>query len=218
MNLVLLGAPGSGKGTQAKILSEYYGIENISLGDILRQEASHNTALGKSVKKYMNEGVLVPDEIIKEVIASKIDKTGFILDGFPRNINQATILQKILEESGSSLDKVIYLEVNQDTAVRRLSGRRVCKNCGALYHVVTMAPKQTNICDRCASELVVREDDKETTVRKRWEVFMNETHSLIDYYRKQDKLLDIDGNQDKDEVFERIKETFNTHKYNNKVV
>jgi adenylate kinase len=205
LNFVLLGAPGSGKGTQATIVSQALSIKKISLGDILRQEAHKNSALGQKVKKYMTQGVLVPDQIIKEVIEIAINGRGFILDGFPRNLNQAKILEKILQEKGISLDKVIYLDVKPDVAVKRLSGRRICEGCGHLYHVVTMPPRKDGLCDECGQVLAVRDDDKEDTVRKRWQVFMDETHGLIEYYSKEKKLLSIDGNQDKDEVFSEIK-------------
>jgi adenylate kinase len=205
LNLVLLGAPGSGKGTQAKVLSEHCGIKKISLGDILRQEAHKNSQLGQTVKKYMTEGVLVPDEITKEVIESAINKAGFVLDGFPRNLNQAKTLEQILESKGITLDKVLYLDVTEEVAVRRLSGRRICKNCGFLYHVVTMPSKKEGICDKCGLALSVREDDKEATVRRRWQVFMEETHGLIEHYKNQDKLLSVNGSQDKDLVFAQIK-------------
>ena len=204
-NLVLLGAPGSGKGTQAKILSDNCGLKQISLGDILRQEAHNNSDLGQKVKSYMHQGVLVPDEIIQAVIEKAIEKAGFVLDGFPRNLNQAATLEKILAAKEIRLDKVIYLDVTQEVAVRRLSGRRICTFCGLLYHVVTMPPKKQGICDRCQKELAVRDDDKEETVRRRWRVFMDETHGLIEHYRGEGKLLPIDGNRDKDAVFEDVK-------------
>jgi len=205
MNLVLLGAPGSGKGTQARMLSEYYKLKKISLGDILRDEANKQTTLGEAIKKYMKEGVLVPDNIIKELISKQINKSGFILDGFPRSLSQAEILREILGEKLIILDKVIYFKVLQDTAVNRLTGRRICRNCGALYHTVTMPSDVEGVCEKCGRALIVREDDKEDTVRKRWEVFMKETHGLIDYYSKESKLLQVNGDQDKDKVFQDLK-------------
>jgi adenylate kinase len=153
----------------------------------------------------MNQGVLVPDGIIKEVIENAIEGPGFILDGFPRNLNQAKMLEDILKAKSIGLDKVVYLDVKQDVAVSRLSGRRICKPCGLLYHVVTMPSKKEGICDSCEKDLAVRDDDKEETVRRRWQVFMDETHGLIEHYRGRDNLLSIDGNQDKDLVFEDVK-------------
>lgn len=204
MNIALIGAPGSGKGTQAAMLTQHYKVERISLGDILREEAENRTSLGEVVKKYMQKGVLAPDNIIQEVIGKKIDTNGFILDGFPRTIRQAQMLKKILDQKGTNLNKAIYLKVNQEVAVSRLSGRQICPKCSKLYHVVNMPPRIKGICDNCGSLLVVREDDKEDTVRKRWEVFMNQTHSVVDYYLKENKLLEIDASQDKDKVFKEI--------------
>ena len=206
LNLVLLGAPGSGKGTQATMVSDWYNIKKISLGDILRQEAHKNSSLGQTVKKYMTEGVLVPDDIIKKVIQNTIEAAGFVLDGFPRNLTQARMLQEILQAKSIALDKVVYLDVEQDIAVKRLSGRRICKACGHLYHVVTMRPKKEGLCDTCGQVLTVRDDDQEDTVRKRWQVFIDETHGLIEYYSKEKNLLSINANLDKDTVFEDIKE------------
>ncbi|MFC1514529.1 adenylate kinase [Candidatus Omnitrophota bacterium] len=205
LNLVLLGAPGSGKGTQAVVLSEYYKIKQISLGDILRNEAHSNSELGQTVKGYMAKGVLVPDDIIKAVIENSLEKCGFILDGFPRNLNQAKMLEEILGAKGLGLDKVLYLDVSQDVAVARLSGRRICKSCGSLYHIKTMAPRVEGVCDSCSTQLSSRDDDNEDTVRRRWQVFIDETHGLIEHYAKADKLLSFNGNQDKDVVFEEIK-------------
>ncbi len=206
MNLVLLGAPGSGKGTQGNILGDYYDAENISLGDILREERSKGSALGDKVKKYMEEGALVPDEIIKEVMANKIDSDGFLIDGFPRNLNQAKMLEGILAAKNMSIDKVIYLDVNEDTVVRRLTGRRICSKCGAVYHIVNMPPKEDNKCDKCGQELTMRKDDNKETVRKRLQVFNKQTHALIDYYQEKGLLLKVDGNSEKDAVFAEIKE------------
>ncbi len=206
MNLVLLGAPGSGKGTQAKMLASHYKIREISLGDILREEAKKKTPLGEVVSDYMKRGVLVPDEIIKDVIQSKLNSHGFVLDGFPRNLAQAKMLEDILKEKNLTLNKVIYFKVDEEKAVQRLSGRRVCKECGAVYHILNMPPKKEGICDRCGASLIIREDDKESTVRRRWQVFKEETASLIGYYLKKSNLLEIDANKSKEEVFLQITE------------
>ncbi len=204
MNLVLLGCPGSGKGTQAEILCKHFHMKKVSLGDILRQEADKGSNLGNTVSEYMGKGVLVPDEIIKEVIKNNLGEESFLLDGFPRNLNQADMLKDILSSKGLSLDRVIYLNVSEDVAVSRLTGRRICKNCGALYHKVTMPPEQDNKCDKCGSDLVMREDDKEETVKRRWQVYMNQTHALIEYYSKAGLLSEFDGNKDKESVFKAI--------------
>ncbi|HEC69075.1 MAG TPA: adenylate kinase [Candidatus Omnitrophica bacterium] len=211
MNLILLGAPGSGKGTQAKFLAEHYKIKKIVVGDILREEVKNNTPLGKVVSEYMNKGVLVPDNIIIKVIQEKLNSSGFILDGFPRNLVQAKMLEEILKEKALSLDRVIYLKVNEEKAVERLSGRRVCKNCGAIYHIVNMPPQKEGICDKCGEKLMIRDDDREETVKKRWQVFRRETSSLIDHYLKDSKLLEVDANKSKEEVFSEIKKALNSY-------
>ena len=205
MNLVLLGAPGSGKGTQAKRLSSCYRVDKISLGDILRSEAHNQTELGNKVTNFMQQGLLVPDEIIKEVIDKNIENSGFVLDGFPRNLTQVCILEEILKEKSITIDKVIYIKVDQQAAVNRLSGRRVCRQCGDLYHLVTMAPKIPDTCDKCNAQLSQRDDYNEITVRKRWQVYMQETHGLIDYYKKKGILLEVDGDQEIDSVYQAIK-------------
>ncbi len=205
MNLVLLGAPGSGKGTQAQIISSKYSIQRISLGDILREEVKKDSSLGRTVEGYMKKGILVPDNIIQEVMESNLNNPGFILDGFPRNLNQAKMLERILLNKSFKIDKVIYLNVSESKIIQRLTGRRICRNCGALYHIVTMRPKKEGICDKCGGELIIRPDDNEDTVRKRWRVFMDKTHALIEYYGNKDLILDIDGDGDKDTVFDKIK-------------
>ncbi|RLJ09887.1 MAG: adenylate kinase [Candidatus Aenigmatarchaeota archaeon] len=211
MNLILLGAPGSGKGTEAKLLAEYYKIKEIVLGDILREEVKNNTSLGKIVSEYMNKGVLVPDDIIIKVIQERLDSSGFVLDGFPRNLAQAEMLEEILKEKALSLDGVIYLKVNEEKAVERLSGRRVCKNCGAIYHIVNMPPQREGICDKCGGRLIIRDDDREETVRRRWQVFRRETFPLISYYLKDSKLLEVDANKSKEEVFLEIKKALDSY-------
>jgi len=205
MNLVLLGAPGSGKGTQAQMISSKYSIQRISLGDILRGEVKRASSLGSKVEGYMKKGVLVPDNIIQEVIEANLNNSGFILDGFPRNLNQAEMLEKILSKKSFKIDRVIYFSVSESKIIQRLTGRRICRNCGALYHIVTMRPEKEGICDKCGGELIIRPDDNEDTVKERWKVFMNETHTLIEYYGNKDLILEIDGDGDKDTVFDKIK-------------
>jgi len=204
MRLVLIGAPGSGKGTQAEKLSSYFKIKAVSLGDILRGEVKNNTDLGKKVEKYMLEGVLVPDEVVAEVIDKNLSKQGFILDGFPRNLQQVEMLDKILANKGISLDKVIYFDVSQQKVIERLSGRRICKNCGALYHIKTMPPRKEGICDKCGGELIMRKDDNEDTIRKRWQVFIENSLPMVEYYRDKGILLEINAEFDKEKVFEDI--------------
>ncbi len=204
MRLVLLGAPGSGKGTQAKSISDHFKIKKIVLGDILREEVKKGTELGGKVRGYMQKGLLVPDDIVALVIKEHIDNQGFVMDGYPRNINQAHILDEILQEKNITLDRVIYLDVTQDTVMERLLGRRVCKRCGANYHIKNMPPKVENVCDICGGELVQREDDTYEVTKKRWEVFQKEAEAILDYYRKKGILISVDANKNAEEVFAEI--------------
>ena len=206
MNIVLLGAPGSGKGTQAEKLSSYFKIKKIVLGDILRQEVKSESSLGRKAKGYMEKGLLVPDEIVDEVVKKYIDSDGFVLDGYPRNLHQAESLDKILKEKNLSLNKVFYLDVEKDTVIERLSGRRICKNCGAIFHIKNMPSKKEGICDFCGGVLYQREDDKPEVIEKRWEVFKKEVEVIVDYYKKQDKIIFLDANKDKEEVFKSLLE------------
>lgn len=205
MNLVLFGAPGSGKGTQAIILSERFNLTRISLGDILRSEVKENTPLGQEVKSYMEKGALVPDALVAKVIENHIKAGGFILDGYPRNLAQAKTLAKILQKNKIEIDRFIYLEADRDTVVNRLSKRIVCKSCGANYHLQNMPPKKAGICDKCSGQLIQRKDDNPEVILKRWEVFLKESKDLIEFYQKQGKLFRVDGSIDKDLVFEKIK-------------
>ncbi len=205
MNIILFGAPGSGKGTQAVVLSERLNIRRISLGDILRQEVKQDSDVGKRVKEYMAKGLLVPDELVAEVIENHIGAEGFILDGYPRNLAQAEELDQILKKQGLSIDLFVYLEANQQTIVERLTKRIVCKSCGANYHLRNMPPKKEGICDSCGSQLIQRKDDTPEVILRRWEVFLKESSQLIDFYERQNKLFKVDANGDKDLVFEKIK-------------
>lgn len=206
MRLVLLGAPGSGKGTQAEILAKNFSLAKISLGDILRAEVKNNTPLGKEVSMYMEKGVLVPDETIKKVIENYLAKNkDFILDGFPRNLAQAEMLDNILASLGESLTAVIYFEIEREKIIERISGRRICPKCGAVYHIKNMPPQKEGVCDVCGTELVKRVDDNEETINKRWEVFWQLGAPLIDYYKQKGLLLAVDANKEKDEVFSEIK-------------
>ena len=208
MRLILLGPPGAGKGTQAKMLSEKFGIPQVSTGDILRKAVSNGTALGKKAKAYMGDGRLVPDEIVVELIKEKIKEDdcaqGFILDGFPRTIVQAEKLGETLREMKLEIDAVIDLEVDPDELIVRLTGRRSCSDCGAMFHDETRPPAKTGICDHCGHELYQRPDDNKETILKRLSVYENETAPLKDYYRKQGNLKTVAGRGSVDEIFSQV--------------
>ena len=198
MRVIFLGPPGAGKGTQAKLLSEKFHIPHISTGDLLREVASHNgSALGQEVKRIMQEGKLVPDETVIQLVAERLKqedaKRGFILDGFPRNEAQAKSLDEVLKRQDCGIQSVIYFETSLQTILSRLSGRRVCRQCGANYHVKNIPPRQENRCDLCGGELYQREDDQEQTVRKRLQVYHQETSPLIEYYRSRGRLQGVSG-------------------------
>ncbi len=209
MNIILLGPPGAGKGTQAKKISEHFSLPHISTGDILRENISNNTSLGLKAKSYMSRGELVPDEllitIIKDRLSRKDCSEGFMLDGYPRTIPQADALQMILTESGKKLDAVLNISVGDEELVKRLSGRRMCK-CGASYHVSFNPPKKDGVCDVCKGKLYQRDDDKAEAVRNRLDVYKRQTQPLIDYYNKKGILRTIDGEKDIPKIFEYIKE------------
>jgi adenylate kinase len=208
MRLVFMGAPGSGKGTQARRLMEAYASPQISTGDLLRAAVAANTALGKKAKAAMDAGQLVADDIvvgmIRERLHQKDTKFGFILDGFPRSIAQATALDQMLEQESKPLNKAILLNVKQDNLVKRLTGRRTCKVCGHLYNVYFSPPKQDGLCDLDGGELVQRADDNEETITKRLKVYQDQTAPLIDYYKKQSKFVSIDGEGTMEQIFKRI--------------
>ena len=208
MRLILLGPPGAGKGTQAKMLSEKFGIPQVSTGDILRKAVSNGTALGKKAKAYMGDGRLVPDEIVVELIKEKIKEDdcaqGFILDGFPRTIVQAEKLGETLREMKLEIDAVIDLEVDPQELIVRLTGRRSCSDCGAMFHDETRPPAKTGICDHCGHELYQRPDDNKETILKRLSVYENETAPLKDYYRKQGNLKTVAGRGSVDEIFSQV--------------
>lgn len=210
MNLILLGAPGAGKGTQAKIIMDKYGIPQISTGDMLREAVAKGTELGKKAKEFMTQGKLVPDEIVigivKERLAQKDCEKGFILDGFPRTLAQAEALDKMLAEMGKKIDAVINVNVPEEEVVKRIVNRRTCKNCGAIYHLIYNPPKKPGICDKCGGELYQRDDDKEETVRERYRVYKKNTEPLIDYYKKKGILYDVDGTKDIEGVKKEVLE------------
>lgn len=204
----MLGAPGAGKGTQAKKIAEKYGVPHISTGDIFRANIKNGTELGKKAKTYMDQGLLVPDELVVELVADRITQDdcakGFVLDGFPRTIPQAEALDAALEKMGTSMDYAIDVDVPDENIINRMSGRRACLDCGATYHIVTIPTKVEGICDTCGSKIVLREDDKPETVQKRLEVYHAQTQPLIEYYKKQNVLRTVDGTQPMDAVFEAI--------------
>jgi adenylate kinase len=206
MNLILFGAPGSGKGTQAQVLSEKLRLEKISLGDIFREEVKNGSSLGKEVRQYMEKGLLVPDDLVSRVIEAHINHKDFVLDGYPRNVSQANTLEEILKKKKLDIDWFIYLEVDDKTITERLSQRRICKKCGANYHLKNMPPRKANVCDKCNSALTQRKDDMPLVIKKRCDVFLKETKEVLDFYKNKKKLITIDARADKDEVFARIKE------------
>ncbi|MCI5674693.1 MAG: adenylate kinase [Ezakiella sp.] len=204
MRILILGAPGAGKGTQATFIKEEFNIPHISTGDIFRENLRNETELGLKAKSYMNEGKLVPDDLTIELVKDRLSwedaKNGFLLDGFPRNLNQAESLTKFLDEAGVRLDAVVDIETDKDALVKRICGRRMCKDCGASFHVEFNPPKQEGVCDHCGGELYTRDDDNEETVLKRIGVYEKETSPLIEYYDRFGIVLKIDGNRSVDEV------------------
>ncbi len=210
MILILLGAPGVGKGTQGQLISKEFSIPQISTGDILRKEVKEETELGKKAKSYMDSGALVPDDIIVGMMEKRIKeddcKNGFILDGFPRTTAQAEALDEMLSKNGLNLDSVLLIDVPEEEIIERLTGRRVCPNCGAVYHVKYNPPKNDNICDKCSTQLIQRDDDTESVVRNRLKVYQDSTAPLIEYYEKTNKLVKIDGMGDINDIFANIKE------------
>jgi adenylate kinase len=208
MNLILLGAPGSGKGTQAKFLVRKYSIPQISTGDILREEVKSGTVLGLKAKEYMDKGQLVPDEVVVGMVEERVKKgdcrAGFILDGFPRTVAQADALEGTLQRMKKALSRVILVNVDEDELVKRLTGRRVCEKCGAGYHVIFDPPKQEGVCDKCQGKLYQRDDDKESTIRNRLKVYNHQTAPLIEYYHKKQLLSVVDGMGSIEEIFGRI--------------
>ena len=215
MKIIMLGAPGAGKGTQAKMIADKYALPHVSTGDIFRANLKEGTELGMKVKAYMDKGALVPDELTVEILLDRVSKddckNGYVLDGFPRTIPQAEVLDKELEKLGDAVDLAIDVEVPDENIVRRMSGRRACVKCGATYHVEHIPPKQEGICDRCGAELIQRDDDKPETVQKRLSVYHEQTAPLIDYYTKKGILKTVDGTQDMDAVFGAITAIIDRH-------
>ncbi len=208
MKIIMLGAPGAGKGTQAKKIAEKYGIPHISTGDIFRANIKEGTELGKKAKSYMDQGLLVPDELTCDLVVDRISQPdaarGYVLDGFPRTIPQAEALTEALKKRGEAIDYAVNVEVPDSNIINRMSGRRACLSCGATYHLTYNPPKAEGICDNCQSELVLRDDDKPETVKKRLDVYHAQTQPLIDYYKAAGALREVDGTQDIDVVFQDI--------------
>ncbi len=209
MKIIMLGAPGAGKGTQAKMIADDYGVPHISTGDIFRANIKEGTELGKKAKSYMDKGELVPDaltcDLVMDRIAKEDCKNGFVLDGFPRTIPQAEALTEALQKIDQSMDFAIDVEVDDESIIARMGGRRACTECGATYHIVNIPPAKEGICDRCGSALVLRDDDKPETVKKRLSVYHEQTQPLIDYYKEQGILHAVDGMLSMEEVFAAIK-------------
>lgn len=208
MKIILLGAPGAGKGTQAGLISEKLKLTHIATGDLFRQAIEKGTELGRTAKSYMEKGQLVPDEITVRMVMDRIAaddcKNGIVLDGFPRNLEQARALDQALEKQKNGIDKVIYIKVSEEELLKRLGGRWICRRCQTPYHEVYSPPKVAGICDKCGGELYQRHDDNINTIKKRLEVYFKETAPLIDYYKQKGKLIEVDGEGSMEEINERI--------------
>lgn len=210
MKIIMLGAPGAGKGTQAKMIADTYGLPHVSTGDIFRMNIKNGTQLGMEAKTYMDQGLLVPDELTVRILLDRVAqddcKNGYVLDGFPRTIPQAEVLEDALSKLGDRIDFAINVEVPDENIIRRMGGRRACLGCGATYHIEHIPPKKEGICDTCGQELVLRDDDKPETVKNRLRVYQEQTQPLIDFYTKKGVLRSVDGTQDMQDVFAAIKE------------
>ena len=208
MKIIMLGAPGAGKGTQAKMIAEKYSLPHISTGDIFRANIKNGTELGMEAKSYMDKGQLVPDELTVKILLDRVAKddckNGYVLDGFPRTIPQAKVLEDALNKTGEKIDYAINVDVPDENIIKRMSGRRACVNCGATYHIVNVPPRKEGICDKCGSELILRDDDKEETVKNRLTVYHDQTQPLIDFYSERNVLKNVDGTLDMMDVFKAI--------------
>ncbi|MDD3204596.1 MAG: adenylate kinase [Lachnospiraceae bacterium] len=208
MKIIMLGAPGAGKGTQAKMIADKYGVPHISTGDIFRANIKNGTELGTEAKKYMDQGLLVPDELTVKLLLDRVANDdcakGYVLDGFPRTIPQAEVLEKALSEINDQIDYAIDVDVPDENIIRRMSGRRACLACGATYHIAHVPPKKEGICDRCGKELVLRDDDQPETVKNRLKVYHDQTQPLIEFYTKKGILRTVDGTVDMKDVFTNI--------------
>ena len=207
-NIMFIAPPAAGKGTQAELVVEKYKIPHISTGDIFRANIKEGTELGRKAKEYMDQGLLVPDELVVNLVVDRLTwedaKNGYVLDGFPRTIPQAEALTNALAEKGEKVDFAINIDVPDQNIIDRMGGRRACVSCGATYHIVNIPPKKEGICDVCGAELILRDDDKPETVKKRLDVYHEQTQPLIDYYKAEGVLKDVDGTVDMKDVFESI--------------
>jgi len=212
MNLVLLGPPGAGKGTQAAVLCKEYDLMHMSTGDLLREAVKNNTEQGIQAKTFMDSGNLVPDEIVAAMITEKLKNedigAGFMLDGFPRTKKQAEILDQALISLNMPLDMVVYFATREETILKRLTGRRICRSCGMIYHIINIPSKKEGICDSCGGELYQRSDDKEETIKNRIDVYNSQTKELIDYYQAKNILQQVSGDMDVNELFTQLKDVF----------
>jgi len=210
LRLIILGSPGAGKGTQAQRIAEKLGVPHIATGDLLREAVSKKTELGAKAKRFMEKGELVPDDLVVSMIEERLKrsdcKEGFVLDGFPRTLAQAEALDKFLEKLETRIDIVINLETSEEEVIKRLSNRRVCTSCGAVYHLIFNPPRKPGICDKCGGTLQQREDDREDVIKNRLKVYMRQTEPLIKYYRKKGLLKNVDGNRNAEEVWKSIDE------------
>lgn len=208
MRIVLLGAPGSGKGTQAKLLVQRKGIPQVSTGDLLRAEVAQGSPLGRKAKAAMDAGELVSDEVVLGMIRRRLNepdaRNGFILDGFPRNLAQGEALDELLQEIGQPIDHAVHIKVSRGALMQRLTGRRTCESCGQMYNVYSSPPKREGICDRCGGRLLQRDDDNEETIARRLDVYQQQTEPLIGYYERQGKLVTVLGEGEVDDVFSRL--------------
>lgn len=210
MKIIMLGAPGAGKGTQAKMIADKYRIPHISTGDIFRMNIKNGTELGMEAKKYMDQGLLVPDELTVRILLDRVAKEdckdGYVLDGFPRTIMQAEVLEDALNRLGDKIDFAIDVDVPDENIIRRMGGRRACLSCGATYHIEHVPPKKEGVCDECGQPLVLRDDDKPETVQNRLRVYQEQTQPLIAFYTERNVLRAVDGTQDMQDVFHAITE------------
>ncbi len=208
MKIIMLGAPGAGKGTQAEMIADKYGLPHVSTGDIFRANIKNGTELGKEAKKYMDQGLLVPDELTVRILLDRVAKEdckdGYVLDGYPRTIPQAEVLDEALAKLGDKIDCAIDVDVPDDVIIKRMSGRRACPSCGATYHIENIPPKKEGICDKCGEALILRDDDKGETVKKRLDVYHEQTQPLIDFYTAKGILKSVDGTQGMQKVFDDI--------------
>lgn len=208
MKIIMLGAPGAGKGTQAKMIADKYQIPHISTGDIFRANIKNGTELGTKAKSYMDQGLLVPDELVVDLVVDRVQqddcKNGYVLDGFPRTIPQAESLNSALTSLNEEIDYALDIEIPDENIIKRMSGRRACVSCGATYHIVNVPSKVEGICDRCNGELILRDDDKPETVKKRLDVYHEQSQPLIDYYRAENILVELDGTMELNVLFDTI--------------